>query len=77
MVVFKEIMDFKVNLFKSFSWKILFIHLKIVKRRKTEIITLKSYLVVLPKSLRKCKRRSKGNFMLKPNSNKIILCGVG
>ena len=27
------------------------------------------------KSLRNCKRRKKGNFTLKSNSNKIIMCG--
>ena len=28
-------------------------------------------------TLRNCKRRNKGNFMLKSNSNKIMLCGGG
>ena len=29
------------------------------------------------KSLRNCKRRNKGNFTLKSNSNQIMLCGGG
>ena len=32
---------------------------------------------IIFKSLRNCKRRNKGNFMLKSNSNKIMLCGGG
>ena len=31
--------------------------------------------IVLFTSLRNCKRRNKGNFTLKSNSNKIMLCG--
>ena len=31
--------------------------------------------IVLFKSIRKCKRRNKGNFTSKSNSNKIMLCG--
>ena len=34
-------------------------------------------IIVLFKSLQNFKRRKKGNFTLKSNSNKIILCGVG
>ena len=34
-------------------------------------------IIVLFQSLRNCKRRKKGNFMLKYNSNKIMLCGGG
>ena len=33
--------------------------------------------IVLFKSLRNCKRRNKGNFTAKSNSNKIKLCGGG
>ena len=33
--------------------------------------------LVLFKSLGYCKRRKKGNIMLKSTSNKIMLCGVG
>ena len=33
--------------------------------------------IVLFKSFRNCKRCNKGNFTLKPNSNKILLCGGG
>ena len=46
---------------------VFFKSLKICKRRK----------IVLFKSLKSCKRRNKGNFMLKSNSNKILLCGGG
>ena len=37
----------------------------------------KMICLVLFKSLRKCKRPNKGNFMLKSNSNKIIMSGGG
>ena len=36
-----------------------------------------NYLVLLFKSLKKCKRRNKGNFTLKSNEDKIMLCGWG
>ena len=36
---------------------------------------MKCSIIVLLKSLRHCKGRNKGNFMLKSNSNKIMLCG--
>ena len=35
------------------------------------------FKIVLFKSLRNCKRRNKGNFASKYNSNKIKLCGGG
>ena len=38
---------------------------------------VKDVAIVLFKSLRNCKRRNKGNFMLKSNSKKIKLCGGG
>ena len=34
-------------------------------------------IIVLFKSLRKYKKRNKGSFKLKPNSNEIMLCGGG
>ena len=34
-------------------------------------------IIVLFKSFRNSKRRNKGNFMSKSNSNKIKLCGGG
>ena len=37
----------------------------------------KKLKIVLFKSLRKSKRRNEGNFTLKSNWNKIMLCGVG
>ena len=37
----------------------------------------KNIIIVLVKSLRNCKRCNKGNFTLKYNLSKIMLCGVG
>ena len=56
----------KVNLFESSTWKICLIRLEIVRLK-----------IVLFKSLRTSKRRNKGNFTSKSNSNKIKLCGGG
>ena len=41
----------------------------------TAFVKNKNLPVVLFKSLRKCKRHNKGNFALKSNSNKRMLCG--
>ena len=40
-------------------------------------MTFRYQKIVLFKSLRNGKRCNKGNFMLKSNSNKIMLCGGG
>ena len=39
--------------------------------------TVEKQKIVFFMSLRNCKRRNKGNFMLKSNSNKIMLCWGG
>ena len=42
---------------------------------KYNILYVKSKRKFVFMSLRKCKRRNKGNFTLKSNSNKIMVCG--
>ena len=70
-----------------FSINIMFVKDKIINLRISFILALKETPykfvrliwqgIVLFKSLRNSKRRNKGNFTSKSNSNKIKLCGVG
>ena len=39
--------------------------------------SLDRQIIIFFKLLRNCKRRNKGNFMLKSNLNKKMLCGGG